>query len=152
MNHFEFRLKSLQALRERERDAAADAYGQARRAIEKLETQTELLMQEHASHVPARLLAAQQAVNSQQLLEVERYQMHLMQQVHQLRSQIQMIEAEAEKRRLVLVQREQAVEALDKLKQRRQAEWDKADQHRAQIALDEWAGFRYWSDNRLPHQ
>lgn len=146
MNQFKFRLKSIQSLRERERDAAAESYRQARLAINKLEAEVERVLDEHRAHNP-KLEANQFHVNTQRLLEVQRYQMHLMQQAEQLRSQIKMVEVEAEKRRLVLVKREQAVHALLKLEDRQKLEWEAANQARAQIALDEWAGFRYWKEH-----
>ena len=143
MSQFKFRLRSIQALRERERDAAADSYRQARLAISKLEEEVARVLNEHAAQNPT-LETIQGNINTQRLLEVQRYQMHLMQQVEQLRSQIQMVEVEAEKRRLLLVKREQAVHAMQNLQDRQQLEWETANQVRAQIALDEWSGFRYW--------
>ena len=143
MSQFKFRLRSIQALRERERDAAADSYSQARLAISKLEEEVARVLNEHAAQNPT-LETIQGNINTQRLLEVQRYQMHLMQQVEQLRSQIQMVEVEAEKRRLLLVKREQAVHAMQNLQDRQQLEWETANQVRAQIALDEWSGFRYW--------
>jgi flagellar export protein FliJ len=145
MSQFKFRLRSIQALRERERDAAADSYRQARLAISKLEEEVARVLNEHAAQNPT-LETIQGNINTQRLLEVQRYQMHLMQQVEQLRSQIQMVEVEAEKRRLLLVKREQAVHAMQNLQDRQQLEWETANQVRAQIALDEWSGFRYWKE------
>ena len=132
------------ALRLRERDAAQEAYRQARLAITKLEEEVERILLEHASQQPLQSGSIQGYVNPQRLLESQRYQMHLMQQVGQLRGQIEMVTVESEKRRQALVKREQAVRSLEKLEEHQRAEWEAAAQHRAQIVLDEWAAFQYW--------
>ncbi len=150
MKQFKFKLENVQTLRVRERDAAADSYRQAMLAISKLAEEVERILQEHANQQPLQSDSIQGEVKPQLMLESQRYQMHLMQQVAQLRSQIQMIQGEAEKRRLVLVKREQAVRSLEKLAEHQKAEWETANAHRAQIALDEWAGFRYWKENSAP--
>ena len=143
---FKFQLQNVQTLRERERDAAADAFRQAQLAISKLEEETECLLQEHASQLPLQANSIQGNVNPQRLLESHRYQMHLLQQVAHLRSQVELVKSEAEKRRLVLVKREQAVRSLEKLAEQQRAEWEAASEQRAQIALDEWSGFQYWNE------
>ena len=148
MKQFKFRLENVQILRERERDAAAEAYRQALLAISKLEQEVDRVLAEHASQLPVQTGSIQGSVNPQRMLESQRYQMHLMQQVAQLRSQIQLVQGEAEKRRLVLVTREQAVRSLEKLAEQQAAEWEIVNQQRAQIALDEWAGFRYWREQQ----
>ncbi len=146
MKQFKFRLENVQKLRERERDTAAESYRQAMLAISKLQEEIERILQEHASQQPLQAGSIQGEVKPQLMLESQRYQMHLMQQVTQLRSQVQLIQGEAEKRRLALVKREQAVRSLEKLAERQRSEWEAANDQQAQIALDEWAGFRYWKD------
>jgi flagellar export protein FliJ len=139
-------LEAVQTLRERERDSAAESYRQAMLAISKLNDEVERILQEHTNQQPLQSSSIQGRVQPQIMLESQRYQMHLMQQVAQLRNQIQLVQGEAEKRRLLLVKREQAVRSLEKLAEQQQAEWEIANEQRAQIALDEWAGFRYWKE------
>ena len=132
-------------LRERDRDAAANSYKEAMLAKEKLLKQVDELMQEYATQQPVQSDSNLGQVNTQRLLESQRYQMHLLQQVHQLRSQLQIVEAEVEKRRLKLVKKEQDLRSLEKLRENKEAEWNTQRLHREQIALDQWAGFQYWN-------
>jgi len=143
--HFEFRLQTVQTLRVRERDAAQEAYRQAQLAISKLEEEVESLLAEHASQQPVQAGSSQGMVNAQRLLESQRYQMHLMQEVGQLRQKIEMVTVECEKRRQNLVRREQAVRSLEKLEEKQRDAWEADQQRHAQIVLDEWSGFQYWS-------
>jgi len=143
---FKFRLEAIQTLRARARDTAAESYRQAMLAITKLNEEVDRILQEHASQQPLQSGSIQGQVKPQFMLESQRYQMHLLQQVAQLHSQIKLVQDEAEKRRLLLVKREQAVRSLEKLAEQQQAEWETTNEHRSQIALDEWAGFRYWKE------
>ena len=131
-------------LRERDRDAAANSCREALAAKEKLLSQIESLMQEHAAQQPLQASSILGQVDTQRLLESQRYQMHLLQQANHLRSQVQLVEAEYEKRRLRLVAKEQELRSLEKLKEKQEAEWQSLQLNRAQIALDQWAGFQYW--------
>ncbi len=137
-------------LRERERDVAAESFKQAQYARQKLLLQVDELLEEHASQVPLQSDSIAGQVNPQRLLESQRYQMQLLQEVAQLKSQIQLVEAECEKRRLTLVKHEQNVSSLEKLRSKQQAEWEADRQRLEQLALDQWAGFRYWKVSPSP--
>ncbi|MEZ6133626.1 MAG: flagellar export protein FliJ [Pirellulaceae bacterium] len=145
MSQFKFRLQSVQVLRKRTRDQAAESYRQAQLAITMLEDEIQRTLEEHASYTPSPASLTQGAVDPQRLLEAQRYQMHLMQQVAHMRSQITLIEQEAAKRKATLVKCEQAVRSLEKLEDHQREQWQADNQLRAQISLDEWAGFRYWN-------
>ena len=87
-------------------------------------------------------------IDTQRLIESQRYQLHLMQEVNGLRGQIAMIDGECEKRRLKLVGREQALRSLEKLRDKQQAERTAREIHREQIALDQWSSIKYWSESQ----
>jgi len=144
MNQFKFRLQKVQDLRARQRDTAAESLRQAQLAVSKLREEEARIMDEHARQNPSLDSLNQGRVDTQRLLEARRYQMHLIQQVQQLHSQIALVEAEVEKRRQALIQREQALRSMENLQEQQRVEWDAAAGRKAQIALDEWAGFRYW--------
>jgi flagellar export protein FliJ len=144
VTQFQFRLQNILRLRERERDAAAKAYKEATTAKEKLLNQVEQLMQEYSDQHPVQASSNTGHVNPQRLIESQRYQMHLLQQVHHLRSQIELVDAECEKRRLTLLKKEQNLSSLEKLRESNLAEWNLQLGQREQIALDQWAGFQYW--------
>ena len=150
MPHYKFRLQNIVGLRERERDAAAGSYKEALAAKAKLEGQVAELLQEHAQQMPLQADSSVGQINTQRLIESQRYQLHLMQQANQLRSQIELIEAECEKRRLKLVVKEQALRSLEKLRDKQRTQWNAQQAEREQIALDQWAGFKYWKESQSP--
>jgi flagellar export protein FliJ len=150
MPQYKFRLQNIVGLRERERDAAAGSYKEALAAKAKLEGQVAELLQEHAQQLPLQAGSSVGQINTQRLIESQRYQLHLMQQANQLRSQIELIEAECEKRRLKLVVKEQALRSLEKLRDKQRTQWNAQQAEREQIALDQWAGFKYWKESQSP--
>ncbi len=147
MPHFKFRLQNIIGLRERERDAAAGAYKEALAAKAKLEGHVDELLLEYAEQMPLQSESSVGTINTQRLVESQRYQLHLLQQVSQLREQIAMIEAECEKRRLKLVRQEQSLSSLEKLRDKQRAQWNALEAQSEQMALDQWAGFKYWKES-----
>ena len=143
-----FRLKSIVQLRERQRDTAAGAYREALAAKAKLQSQVAELMHEHAAQMPLQASWCEGQVNTQQLIESQRYQLHLLQQVKGIESQIALIDAECEKRRLLLVQKEQALSSLEKLRENQQAAWDRQQLNREQETLDQWGSFKHWKGSQ----
>ncbi|MCA9182508.1 MAG: flagellar export protein FliJ [Planctomycetales bacterium] len=148
MSHFKFRMQNIVGLRERERDAAAASYKEALAAKTKVEGQVDELLQEHAQQVPLQSQSSVGAINTQRLIESQRYQLHLLQQVSQLREQIALIETECEKRRLKLVKQEQALRSLEKLRDKQRAQWNTLEAQREQTAIDQWTGFKYWKESQ----
>ena len=144
MAKFQFRLQSVMQLRERKRDEVAQAYQQALLAMKKLRDRIEELLTEHAAQMPVQARVITGLVATQTVLESQRYQLHLMQEINQLRSQLQLVEQESEKRRWVLVKHEQELRSIEKLKERQLQEWQASNARQDQIALDQWSGFRYW--------
>jgi flagellar export protein FliJ len=74
--------------------------------------------------------------------------LHLLQQVASLRAQLELIDAECEKRRLNLVLKEQALSSLEKLRGKQQAQWTAMEISREQEMLDQWASFKHWKETR----
>lgn len=145
---FRFRLAQVQKLRERDRDTAADALGQARLAATRLQEEIERLQQEHADQGPFQAQLGKGTVSPQRILESQQYQAHLVSQIAELRSQLRLVEGEIEKRRQLLVKREQAVQSMEKLHARQREEWEAEAERQNQIAMDEWAGFHYWKEQQ----
>ncbi len=148
MSHFKFRMQNVISLRERQRDEAAGSYKEAMSAKTKVEGQVAELLQEFAQQVPLQSECSIGTINTQRLIESQSYQLHLMQQVSQLREQIALIETECEKRRLKLVKQEQALRSLEKLREKKRAQWDRVEAEREQMTLDQWAGFKYWKESQ----
>lgn len=145
MTEFKFRLQNVIRLRERERDQAAQAYKQAIAAIEELNSQIANLQQQYESQYAVQANNASGTVNPQKLLDVQRFQLHLKQQIATIRENVQRIEEEKEKRRLHLVTKEQALRSIEKLREKQLAEWTSQQARAEQSTLDEWAGTKYWA-------
>lgn len=145
---FRFRLAQVQKLRERERDAAADALSQAKLAESKLNEEIDRVLREHADQVPLQSRSGQGNVNPQQIMESQRFQVHLMSQVAQLREQLELVRTESERRRQMLVKREQGVRALEQLEEHQRAEAAELAEQQSQTVLDEWASFHHWKQSR----
>ena len=144
MGQPKFRMQNIVALRARQRDTAAGAYKEALAAKAKLQSQVEELMQEHAAQLPLQSRSSAGRVNTQWLIESQRYQLHLLQQVAAINAQLELIDAECEKRRLNLVAKEQALRSLEKLREKKHAEWAQQQAAVEQDALDQFAGFQHW--------
>jgi flagellar protein FliJ len=146
-NSFRFRLDSVLRLRERDRDMAAESLRQALEAKQILEDQITERRQERDQQNSLRLAGKHQQFEPQRMLEAQRYQMFLDSQVAALQEQVGLIEQECQRRRATLVKCEQAVRALEKLRENQRIQWQAVEDTRAQNALDQWSGFRYWSSN-----
>ena len=144
MARFEFRLQSLIRLRERERDAASQELQKAMLASQKLLEHIEELKAEHAAQHPSQ--DENGAIEPQKYLEAQRYQLHLSQEIRTTQNQRELINQEVEVRRLKLVECEKAVRSVERLREIEFKEWQDQQQRAAQIALDQWAGFRYWKN------
>lgn len=144
MAKFQFKLQSVLGLRMRKRDEASQAYEQALLAKQKLLDQIEDLREQHRAQHPYQADSSHGLVDSQRLLESQRYQLHLLQEVKGLQSNLQLVEAECEKRRLRLVDTEKDVRSFEKLREKQRQEWEAENIKREQIAVDQWSGFQYW--------
>ena len=145
---FRFRLQSIVRLRERERDAAAESLRQALQAKQILEDQVEELLAERNGLNALRSVANQGHIDTQQMINAQRYQMYLDGQVAGLRQQISLVEQECQRRRAALVKCEQTVRSLEKLEEHQQAEWNNQQATNEQNTLDQWSSFRYWTDSQ----
>lgn len=143
---FKFRLQSVLTLRERVRDEAADSLRQAHLAAQKLRDQVDQLQGEVATQSALQAQASTGVINTQKILESQRYQLHLLGQINSIRNNIALIEQECERRKSILVKREQEVKALEKLQQAQLEQWQHNQLVAQQSRLDEWASFRFWKD------
>ncbi len=150
MSEFRFRLQSVVQLRERERDQAAQAYEKATLAQQQLDDEIQRRQQDHDAQQPLQTTDDQQVVDPQRIIESQRYQLVLLQEIAELRTKRQLVDTECERRRQVLVAHEQRVRSLEKLKDKQAADWQAREARGEQIALDQWAGFQYWHNNRPP--
>ncbi len=151
MSSFQFSLKSVERLRERNRDNAAESLRQAIEAKNRLAEQVSQFLADMSEQTRLQAQASDSggAIQTQRILESQRYQLHLLAQVKMLEEKIDLIEQECQRRKSILVQREQEVRALEKLRLSQLAQWEHIQSIRQQHRLDEWAGYRYWKTSQF---
>jgi len=119
---FKFRLQPLLRLRIAERDQRRAELAKAIRAEEMLRGELRKLGDERAEAVQrGRKLKSPGSANVDALLQTHRYERVLAAQSRQLETQITQVQAEAERRRLVLVEADRQVRVLEKLRERQAA-------------------------------
>ena len=148
-NNFRFRLQSVVRLRERDRDEAAEALRQGLQAKQILENQVSDIQLERSQQDGLRLASKTGAVNFQKMIDAQRYQSYLDNQMADLQGQISLIDQECERRRARLVKCEQAVRSLEKLEMHQRTEWTALQASKDQNTLDQWSSFRYWSNHQV---
>ena len=98
-----FRLATLLKLRQRDRDIAAKAVQNVRLAIEKLDTAQLEIDEANRQMNEARKLSSFGAINLQQILDAQRYQMVLSAQSAQIADHKSKLNQELERRQFALV-------------------------------------------------
>ncbi len=127
MAKFSFRLSTLQKLRETHRDEMRSKLAEAFQAERLLEEQVEGVHAEEAGLLQVHRNTLQSGTTDvNQLLNVQRYSSALKGQLATMEKQMQMLATEIEKRRLALVEADQEVRVLEKLRERQ------LDTHRRQ--------------------
>lgn len=148
MAGFQFRLKPLLQMRERARDQAAQNYQQATLAVEQLKQQIVQLESEYEAQRPLQTAADHQTVSPQKVLESQRFQLQIRQQINAMKQKLILVLQESEKRRLALVEAEKEVKSLTKLREKQESEYVASQQAKQQNALDQWAGIKYWKSQQ----
>lgn len=140
MSRYRFSLETIRRLRQAHRDAQRDRLGEALHAANILET-----------HVSATLTELEQLREVQRegmrgespdvnrLLDAQRYELLLQNQLQTIRKQQETIAQEVDRRRRSLAEAEQQVRVLDKLDERRKADWQMGELRREELILGELA-------------
>ena len=119
MAKFHFRLATLQKLRETHRDELRSKLAEAYQAERLLKTQVDTIHAEEAELQQVHRNSLQAgATDVNRLLNVQRYSAALKGQLATIQEQSKMLAAEIEKRRLALVEADQQVRVLEKLRER----------------------------------
>ncbi|MEM8944641.1 MAG: flagellar export protein FliJ [Planctomycetota bacterium] len=120
MAKFQFRLATLQTLRETRRDEMRAKLAEAYEAEQLLAKRIESIYEEENKLRELHRTSVQDTVTDvNQLLNVQRYSATLKGQLATLRNQSQMLATEVEKRRQALVEADQQVKLLEKLHDRK---------------------------------
>lgn len=143
-----FRLESVLKLRSRERDRAGKEVADAQAAIAMLDSKLQEIATEQRQMEMRRRPAIDGKVSLSQILDAERYQLVLAAQYSNLLNDRSLLAQELERRQANLVTRQQAVKALEKLKQFHKDQVADLVLKREQSAMDEWSQVQYSSDQR----
>ena len=138
-----FRLATLLKLRERDRDMAAKALQDVHLAIDKLDTAQSEIDEANSQMNEARKQSSFGAINLNQILDAQRYQMVLAAQSAQIAEHKGKLTQELERRQFALVQSQKAVKSLEKLRDQRDQAADLHALARQQERLDEWSSIRH---------
>jgi flagellar export protein FliJ len=138
-----FRLATLLKLRERDRDLAAKSVQEVRMAIEKLNERQREIDEANRSMEGFRKEASHGSINLNQILDAQRYQMVLSAQSAQIAEHQGVLKQELERRQLTLVQCQQAVKSLEKLRDQRDQVAQVHALAKQQERLDEWSSIRH---------
>ena len=132
MAKFEFRLATLMRLRENHRDELRGKLAEAYQAEQLLaEKKQSIHEEEDKLHQLRRDLLQEANTDVNRLLDMQRYAATLKAQLATIQEQAKMLSAEVEKRRLAVVQADQQVKVLEKLRDKQ------LSKHRQQKMLAE---------------
>ena len=137
---FHYRLKTLLRLRIAERDQRRAELAKALRAEEVLRAQEQRLAEEQ-NVVAERAMALKSpgAADVDALMQTHRYAIVLGAQRKQVASQLQQVQAETERRRQAVVEADQQVRVLEKLRERQLAAHRRTEERREIKQFDEMA-------------
>jgi flagellar export protein FliJ len=148
MAKYEFRLKTLQKVREARRDEHRAALADAFRAEQVLaETRAELALESETLRALQRSATSGKYTDVNQLLEAQRYELLLKARNQDLAKQAILLAAETVRRRQTLVESDRDVRSLERLDERHEREFRRdADRqetkHLDEIAANRWHGKR----------
>jgi flagellar FliJ protein len=150
MSKYQFRLSTLQKVREARRDRERAALAEAFRAEQVLAEHRAALMVEHALlRDMQRSATAGRYLDVNRLLEAQRYELVLKVRETELTQQQTAVAAETERRRQVLVEAERDLRALELLDERQRREHERNHERALAKHLDEAAIQRYLSTGPL---
>jgi flagellar FliJ protein len=149
MSKFRFRLETLHRLREMTRDELRVRLAEAIQAEQIVGQQRQELLREAAVLAAARREQfAAGLPDISQVLNAQRYQMTLEAQERVLAEQAQKLAEEIEIRRLAVVEADRQVRVLDKLRERRAAQYAAVQSAADAKRLDEIATTRWEANHR----
>lgn len=137
MKRFRFRFETLLRLREAARDEAQLRLADALKAVHILEERILAVTEERQQAKGARAARLLGAISTEQLLAEGRYDVQLDFQVRELKSQLQQIEQEVERRRQRLTLAEQECRKFERLKELANERYTQEQLGKLQAELDE---------------
>jgi len=144
MAKYNFRLKTLQKVREAHRDQQRASLAEAFRAEQVLaENRAELAAEQQSLRELQRSAAAGKYLDVNRLLESQRYDLLLKAQSQELAKQATLLAAETERRRQILVEADRDVRVLELLDERHRRAHDRNEQRAETKQLDETATTRW---------
>jgi len=145
-----FRLATLHKLRERDRDVAGKAVQEVRGAMEILDERQREIEESNRSMDAYRKQASTGAINLQQILDAQRFQMVLAAQASQIAEQQGTLRQELERCQFALLKCQQDVKSLEKLREQRDDAALNLELGKQQERLDEWSSIRHATNSQPP--
>lgn len=140
MSRYRFSLQPIRRLRQAHRDAQRERLGEAIHAASILESHENTVLRELEQLRQTRRNSMQGAsIDVNRLLDTQRYELLMQGQLQAVRQQQQTIALEIDRRREAMAEAEQQVRVLDKLDERKQEEWHRAELRREELVLNELA-------------
>jgi len=147
MAKYQFRLETLQKVREVRRDERRTSLAEAFRAEQVLaENHARLAEEQESMRQLQRSAATGRYLDVNRLLEAQRYDLLLKAQSQELAKQAVLLEAEIENRRQLLVEADREVRVLEMLDERHRAAHLRAEDRNNTKQLDEAAIVRWPRD------
>jgi flagellar export protein FliJ len=149
MPRFEFRLQGLLELRLVERDTARQRWLEAQRALDALNDQSR-----HLAHQRDRIRDLRRArsigmTRPEQLLADDRYEVQLAYEQIDIGEKQRQVQQELERRHQRLIEADQQVRMLERLREKRHKEFSMAESKLAQVRADDSASVRHFR-HRIP--
>jgi flagellar protein FliJ len=144
MAKYNFRLNTLQKVREAHRDQQRESLAEAFRAEQVLaENRAQLVDEKRELRELQRSAIEGQYLDVNRLLEAQRYELLLKAQGQELAKQAVLLAAEAERRRQILVEADREVRVLELLDERHRRAYDRDEQRAETKRLDDVATVRW---------
>lgn len=141
MKRFAFRLESLLNLRRAAEDQARRAWADARRAAAVQQAAVvELQTQERLARLEQAEAQKRPELSVAEMLGHQRYQVALARRAQSARARLAELELAATKARDALVEASRATKTLEKLREKKHAEWTREFLKQEQMAIEEVRG------------
>jgi flagellar export protein FliJ len=133
MPKFAFRLQKVLEYRQMEESMAKDQFLAAQAARVERQTEIRRLMEKRSAVIEMPATSLHLRIQMERLLE------HIDSEERSHRAVLAVLETEESQAQVQWNLRRQAVKAIEKLEENAKTEWKRAEDHREQSELDEWA-------------
>jgi len=145
---YKFRFDTLLKIHRRTRDEAGADVGKANEAIQKIDEQTESLLDQRNMMLQQAGRSRIGSISSDSILSQGRYDAQLQSDIHSLGETRDQLEQELQRRQQALIAAEAEVKRFERLEENEIATYRTTQQRREQAESDEAAATRYLMEQR----